>query len=92
MSTWFRDLAIAFGLRLARIAGWTPPICARPHLPDGTQVELARAAIREVARCHPLEPGPVKARDALRMLQNQIPDARTRDLNLLIELALQGEP
>lgn len=85
---------IRFGLWIARICGWTaePPLCPRPHLPDDPHVELARTAVQEVARCHSEAPGPVKAREALRMLQNQLPHARTRDLNLLIELALQQVP
>lgn len=85
-------LGIAFGLWIARVCGWTPPPRALPLLLDGSQVDLARAAVREVARCHPDTPGPLKAREAQRMLLNTLPSRRVRDLNFLIELALQGEP
>jgi hypothetical protein len=85
-----RQYGLHFGLWIARLCGWTPPSPLARSLPvDGPQVELARHAVAEVQRCHPDAPGPVKAREALRMLQNQIPGLRTRDGNFLIELALQ---
>ena len=86
-------LVCQFGLWIARMSGWTPPPppCARPHLPDDPQVELARVCVREVQRALPEAPGPVKAREGLRMLQNHFPQGKTRDLNYLLELALQFE-
>ena len=65
------------------------PPCTLPHLPADEQVELARRIVQDIAIRFPEAPGPVKAREALRVLLNLRPDARERDLNLLIELALQ---
>ena len=84
-----RPYVIAFGLWIARVAGWVqPPPCSRPHLPDDSQVELARQIVQDVEARFGSSPGPVKAREALRCLQNLRPGVSDRDLNLLIELAL----
>lgn len=77
---------IRFGLWLATRGGWAP--CALPHLPDDSQIDLARHIVRDVAARYPEAPGPAKSREALRALLNLRPEAKTRDLNLLIELAL----
>ena len=86
-----RSLGSRFGLWIAQMSGWTPPpmISAPSHLLDGPQVELAISVVQEVQRAMRDAPGPVKAREALRMLLNAFPQAKTRDLNFLIELALQ---
>ncbi len=85
-----RLYVIAFGLWIARVAGWVqPPPCSRPHLPDDSQVELARQIVQDINARFEHSPGPVKAREALRCLMNIRPEASVRDLNLLIELALQ---
>lgn len=87
-----RALGIRLGLWLARFCGWTPiPPCTRPHLPADELVDIAVFAVQEVERAKRGEPGPVKAREALRVLQNLLPERSTRDLNLLIELALARE-
>ena len=86
------DYGIRFGLWIARLCGWTPLMpCTRPHLPDDALVDVALGVVREVARAHAASPGPVKAREALRMLLNVLPERSARDLNLLIELALSRE-
>lgn len=80
---------IRFGLWLARLGGWTPIApCLRPHLPDDSQVDLAKQIVQDVEARFGASPGPVKAREALRVLMNLRPEASARDLNLLIELAL----
>lgn len=86
-------IGIRLGLWLARACGWTPIApCSRPHMPADALVDVAQIAVREVERVKGLEPGPVKAREALRVLQNLLPGRSVRDLNLLIELALaRGE-
>jgi hypothetical protein len=88
-----RLLGIRLGLWLARLCGWTPiPPCRRPHLPEDDLINIAAFAVSEVERAKAGEPGPVKAREALRVLMNLLPERSTRDLNLLIELALaRGE-
>lgn len=84
-----RMWGIRLGLWLARRCGWTPVRpCTRPHLPDDSLIAVAQFAVQEVDRALGDSPGPVKAREALRMLQNIMPERGTRDLNLLIELAL----
>jgi len=88
----WRAYLIAGGLRVAKLGGWTPrQPCMRPHLPDDALVDVALGVVREVARAHAASPGPIKAREALRMLLNVLPDRSARDLNLLIELALSRE-
>lgn len=85
-----RSLGTRFGLWIAQMAGWTPPLLSAPsHLLAGPQVELAVSVVLEVQRAMGEAPGPVKAREALRMLLNAFPQAKTRDLNFLMELALQ---
>lgn len=80
---------IRVGLWLARRGGWTPIApCLRPHLPDDSQVDLAKQIVQDVEARFGPSPGPVKAREALRVLMNLRPEASARDLNLLIELAL----
>lgn len=80
---------VAVGLWLAGLGGWTPaPACARPHLPDEDQIALTRLVVADIDARFGSAPGPVKAREALRVLLNLVPQASTRDLNLLIELAL----
>lgn len=86
---WFQLLMVRVGLWLARAGGWTPIApCTRPHLPSDELVDMAQFAVSEVERALSGQPGPVKSREALRMLQNLLPERTTRDLNLLIELAL----
>jgi hypothetical protein len=82
-----KRLLVRFGLWVASLGGWTP--CRRPHLPADDQVEMARAIVRDIQQRFPDTPGPVKAREALRVLLNLRQGASSRDLNLLIELALQ---
>jgi hypothetical protein len=82
-----RQYLIRFGLWLAGLGGWTP--CARPHFPDDSQIDLARQVVRDVAERFADTPGAFRHREAQRVLLNMRPGASTRDLNLLIELALQ---
>lgn len=82
-----KSLLIRMGLWLARLGGWRP--CALPHLPEDSQVDLARQIVRDVEQRFADAPGAFKAREALRVLLNLRPEAKTKDLNLLIELALQ---
>lgn len=73
--------------RLAQWLGYGP--CLRPHLPDDPQLALAKAITAEMNVRFAGVSGDYKRREALRMLLNIHPHARERDLNLLIELALQ---
>jgi hypothetical protein len=85
-----RKWLVTFGLWLAGLGGWTPtPPCALSHLPVDEEVELARQIVADVERRFSTAPGAFKAREARRVLLNLRPDAATKDLNLLIELALQ---
>lgn len=78
-------LVIRFGLWLARKSGWTPI----PTMPPPAMVEVAKSIVANVEARFPHESGLYKQREALRVLMNVHPQARTRDLALLIELALQ---
>jgi hypothetical protein len=93
MKTWLKAQCVLVGLWLARLGGWRPAEppapCALPHLPADTQVDLVRQIVQDIEQRYPSTPGPVKAREALRVLLNLRPQAREKDLNLLIELALQ---
>ena len=84
-----RIMLVAVGLRIACWGGWRPAVCIRPHLPVDSQVDLVREIVADIDQRFPHMPGPLKAREALRVLLNVRPDARVKDLNLLIELALQ---
>ncbi len=85
-----KPLLVRLGLWIAGLGGWAPLLpCALPHLPDDSQVDLAREVVKDVEARHSAAPGPVKAREALRVLMNIRPEASVQDLNLLIELALQ---
>lgn len=89
--TQIQQSLVWLGLWLARLGGWTPtPACTQPHLPDDEQLALAKAIVADIAARFGDAPGGIKAREALRVLLNLRPEARTRDLNLLIELALQA--
>ena len=82
-----KTLLITLGLWLARRGGWTP--CALPHLPSDEHVALAKAIVADVQQRFGQAPGEFRRREALRVLLNLQPEAATRDLNLLIELALR---
>lgn len=82
-----KNLLIRCGLWLAKLGGWAP--CALPHLPSDDQVELAAKICADVQQRFTEAPGEYKRREALRVLMNLRPEAATKDLNLLIELALQ---
>jgi hypothetical protein len=84
---WLKRLCVAVGLFIARLGGWTP--CALPHLPADEMVDQARVIVRDIETRFPQMPGTLKAREALRCLLNLHPNTAMRDLNLLIELALQ---
>lgn len=80
---------VVAGLWLARLGGWQPePACALPHLPSDALLDVAKAVVANVEKLMPDAPSEVKRREALRSLLNVAPAAE-RDLNLLIELALQ---
>lgn len=88
-----KRLAVRVGLWLAQWGGWreaapTPP-CALAHLPNDDQVELVRALLADIRERFMDVSGDYKRREALRVLLNIRPQAKERDLNLLIELALQ---
>jgi hypothetical protein len=81
---------VQVGLWLAGLGGWTPtPACTQPHLPSDEQVAMVKTIVADVAARFTDHSGAFKAREALRVLLNLRPEAKTRDLNLLIELALQ---
>lgn len=87
--TTLKALLVRMGLWMAMMGGWSPePPCALPHLPEDAQIDLARQIVLDVEQRFTQSPGPVKAREALRVLMNIRPEASARDLNLLIELAL----
>jgi len=73
---------VGVGLWLARLGGGRP-------WPDDAQIALTRQIVADIEQRFPEAPGPVKAREALRVLLNLRPAAKVKDLNLLIELALQ---
>lgn len=84
------NFIVRFGLWLARYGGWKPePPCLLPHLPLDPQIDIVRGIVKDINIRYPGNPGPLKSREALRVLLNLWPNARERDLNLLIELALQ---
>lgn len=86
---WLCNGLVCVGLWLAHLGGWAPtPPCARPHLPSDALMDVARAVVANVEKLMPDAPSEVKRREALRSLLNVAP-AGERDLNLLIELALQ---
>lgn len=85
-----RRLLRCVGLWLAQLGGYAAPVCAKPHLPEEDDIDAARRIVADVEMRFPTWPGPLKSREALRALLNVYPTSATRDLNLLIELALQG--
>ena len=88
-----KTLMVRVGLWLALRGGWRPapptPPCTRAHLPDDHQVELAKRIVADIAERYPSADGGQRRRSALLALMNIRPEARERDLNLLIELGLQ---
>jgi hypothetical protein len=82
-------MLVKFGLWTARLGGWKQPRCTRPHLPEDDQVEMVKTICEDVRNRYTDAPGDIKRREVLRVLLNLRPTARERDLNLLIELALQ---
>lgn len=87
MTTRLKALLITVGLWLAQRGGWTP--CAVPHLPSDDHVALAKAVVADVQARFGHTSGEFRRREALRVLLNLRPEAATRDLNLLIEVALR---
>jgi hypothetical protein len=87
MMTFWRRMLTGLGLWIARRGGWRP--CGLPHVPSDSQIDLVRLIVQDIEDRFPSTSGQVKAREALRVLLNLRPQARERDLNLLIELALQ---
>lgn len=85
--TTIKAWVVRVGLWLATWGGWRP--CALPHLPGDPLLESARALVADVDTRFAGTSGDFKRREALRVLMNQQPTAPTRDLSLLIELALQ---
>lgn len=83
---------VTLGLGMARAGGWTPPECPRRHLPDDAALEVVRKVVIAVDQRLPRSSGPIKSREALRTLMNMEPGVPTRDLNFLIELAVQTVP
>jgi hypothetical protein len=82
-----RLLIIRFGLWVARLGGWLP--CQLSHLPEDELLTTSVAITQQVEEKLQDAPSDVKRREALRMLLNVYPSRKTRDLNFLIELALQ---
>lgn len=83
-----RQWIIALALWLARSLGWQPDPCPLRHLPDVRFIESAREVVDQVDRAG----GPssdYKHRMAIVAMTNRHPQARTRDLSLAIEMALQ---
>lgn len=89
MRTWVRRQFVRLGLWLAALGGWTVPVCQRPHVPDEAEVAHARVVVADVQQRFADTSGEYRRREALRVLLNHYPQARERDLNLLIEVALQ---
>ena len=82
---------IVVGLWIAGLGGWRP--CAKIHLAGDDLLQLARKVCEEVEMRFPQYSGELKRREAQRMLLNILPTALAREVNFLIELALQpGEP
>jgi len=57
-------------------------------IPPSDEVESARMIVEDVEKRFGTWSGPLKAREAQRSLLNVFPQATTKQLNLLIELAL----
>jgi hypothetical protein len=88
--TRLKALLVRLGLWLAGLGGWQlPPPCARLHVPTDDRLALAKGVVGQVAVKLSDAPGPVQAREALRMLLNIDPSLSTRQANFLIEAALQ---
>jgi hypothetical protein len=86
-----KAFGVRIGLALATWGGWTlpiPPPCALRHLPSGDQIDLARRVVAQVGEKHAGLSGPLKAREAQRMLLNIDASLTPRQCNLLIELGL----
>lgn len=87
MKAKFFALLVRFGLWLASLGGWAP--CQRSHIPEHATIDYARAVTQAIDDTMSTSAPEVKRREALRVLLNYYPQHRERDLNLLIELALQ---
>lgn len=81
--------AVGIGLWLAQWGGWVVPVCTLPHSPTHDRIAHAQRLVADVEQRFGRSPGEFKRREALRVLLNQFPQATERELNLLIELALQ---
>lgn len=83
-----RAYIVRFGLFLAKLGGWVEPVCEKSHLPSPELLNHAKMVVAEVETKFGEASGEYKRREALRVLLNQFNEP-TRDLNLLIELALR---
>jgi hypothetical protein len=83
-----RNLLIRFGLFIARKAGWSESPCSLEHLPSPDLLNHVKMVVADVETRFSQTSGDYKRREALRVLLNQF-NKPTRDLNLLIELALR---
>jgi hypothetical protein len=91
MRDWLQRHLIVFGLWLARLGGWTVPVCPpcpRAHIPD-VPFDVIRI-VSEVEAKHAHQPGVIKSREALRVLLGLYPHQPVRNLNYLIEAAVQA--
>lgn len=88
MITKLKALLVLVGLWLARLGGWTPPgPCTRAHVPE--PLDDVQFVVNEVEAKLQGQPGEIKRREALRMLLNVQPGKSIKDLNFMIEQALQ---
>jgi len=85
MTTWL----VRFGLWLASLGGWVPPICDRAHAPATPMLISARIWTAWAEETFPGTSGEHKRHQVYARLLRIYPDAPRRDVALAIELALQ---
>jgi hypothetical protein len=81
-----KSLLIKWSLAFATFLGWTPPACTKPHF-ESPFLADAVLGVEQVSSRN--ESGDFLRREVLLFLINRHPEAKERDLNLAIEMAVQ---
>lgn len=91
---------VRFGLWIAGLGGWEPPVCTRAHecalphecvrphadIPSGL-LASASMLIDQVETNFPSTSGELKRREVIRALMNRHPDLKPRALSMALEVA-----
>ena len=84
-----KSLLVKFGLWLARMGGWTPPVCWRSHPPETALVVTARRLVNWAEETFPGTSGEHKRHQVYARMLRLHQDVPRRQIALAIEWALQ---